>query len=181
MNDLLKKVLPWIGAAASGNTPALLEMAATALSDVFGHPIEPSAAGIQAAINGATPEQLQAARAADQAFALKMQALGFQNASDINQTMQAESASEHWPSYSWRPFIGFSFGLNIILSSFLVVGVFTAQVFNAKGAAAAVVALPSALGALAAISAMAAPILGVASWFRGKMQADPTIPTINRG
>jgi hypothetical protein len=33
-----------------------------------------------------------------------------QNAADVNATMRAEVAAEHWPSYSWRPFIGFMFG-----------------------------------------------------------------------
>lgn len=104
-----------------------------------------------------------------------------QNASDINKTMQAEAAAEHWPTYSWRPFIGFAFGANMLLSTMLVIGVYGAQVFGAAGAAVAIGKLPEVLGTLAAISASAAPVLGIASWFRGRMQADPNIPTINKG
>jgi hypothetical protein len=104
-----------------------------------------------------------------------------ENAGQVNETMRKEADAEHWPTYSWRPAIGFAVAFNVASSSVLVVGVFAAQVFGAQGASAAVAALPSALGALAAITAMAAPIVGVASYFRGKMQADPAVPTINRG
>jgi hypothetical protein len=41
--------------------------------------------------------------------------------------------------------------------------------------------LPQMLGAMAALVGVASPILGIASWFRGKMQADPSVPTVNRG
>jgi hypothetical protein len=34
---------------------------------------------------------------------------------------------------------------------------------------------------VAGIIAVVSPILGIASWYRGKMQADPSIPTNNRG
>ncbi len=103
------------------------------------------------------------------------------NASDINKTMQAEAASEHWQTYSWRPFIGFAVGINVIASSALVLAVFVPVMLGNKEAAAAVAHLPVVLGALAGINATVLPILGIASWFRGKMQADPNIPTINRG
>lgn len=103
------------------------------------------------------------------------------NTSAVNQTMQVEAKADHWPTYSWRPFIGFCFGFNLVLSTFLVVGVFAAQVFNAPGADKAIAALPSALGSLSVICGLAAPILGISSYFRGKMQADPGIKTDNRG
>lgn len=99
----------------------------------------------------------------------------------VNATMRAEAAAEHWPTYSWRPFVGFAVGVNLIASTLLVVGVFIAMCLNAAGADKAVAALPAALGALAALVALASPILGIASWYRGKMQADPRIPTDNRG
>lgn len=100
---------------------------------------------------------------------------------EVNQTMRAEGAAEHWPTYSWRPAIGFAIAFNLASSSLLVLFVFGAVVCGAEGAPKAVAALPETLAALAAITAMAAPIVGVASWFRGKMQADPSIPTVNRG
>lgn len=82
---------------------------------------------------------------------------------DVNTTMQAEAGSEHWPTYSWRPFIGFMFGAYI--GSMWLLPLF------GKQPAPLSPDLTLAIGA----------ILGVASWFRGKMQADPNIPTVNRG
>jgi hypothetical protein len=99
----------------------------------------------------------------------------------VNATMQAEDKSDHWPTYAWRPFIGFCVGFNTIAASILVLGVFGAVIFGAPQAAAAVTQLPTVLGALAAISATVLPILGIASYFRGRMQADPNVKTDNRG
>lgn len=109
------------------------------------------------------------------------QQLAVQNAADVNKTMQAEAGADHWPTYTWRPWIGFCFGLNLLASSVLVLFVFGAVVFGAAGAEKAVGMLPTSLGALAAISGLATPILGIASWFRGKMQADPAVPADPRG
>lgn len=112
--------------------------------------------------------------------ASEFQKLSVQNAGDINATMRAEAASEHWPTYSWRPAIGFSFALLAIIggitAAFAYVGV---MFFDEKPEVLNY--LPAMLGAEAAIMATMAPVLGVASWYRGKMQADPSIPTINRG
>jgi hypothetical protein len=74
----------------------------------------------------------------------------------VNATMQAEVQSSHWPSYSWRPFCGFVFGTTFF-------GVY----FVLPLAKLPVPSIP--FEAWAAIGA----ILGVASWFRGKAQADP--------
>lgn len=109
------------------------------------------------------------------------QALAVQNASDINKTMQAEAAAEHWPTYTWRPVIGFAVGFNTFASGILVLIVFGPVMFGVAAAASAIGSLPSALGALAAVNATVLPILGIASWYRGKMQANPAVPTDNRG
>ena len=77
----------------------------------------------------------------------------------VNATMQAEAASEHWPTYGWRPFIGFEFGIMTFGIYFIL------PLFN-KPVPTIPTELWMSFGA----------ILGVASWFRGKMQADPTIP-----
>lgn len=103
------------------------------------------------------------------------------NASDVNKTMQAEAASEHWPTYSWRPLLGMAVAFNTAASGALVLIVFGPVMFGVPEAANAVASLPTALGALAAINTTALPVLGIASWFRGKMQSDPSIPTVNRG
>jgi hypothetical protein len=99
----------------------------------------------------------------------------------VNVTMQLETKAEHWPTYSWRPFIGFCVGINTISASLIVMLVFVPVMFGVKEAAAAMANLPMVLGSLAAISATVLPILGIASYFRGKAQADPGISTDNRG
>lgn len=82
----------------------------------------------------------------------------------VNKTMQAEASSEHWPSYSWRPYNGFLFGTTIFGCYFvlplikLVPPSIPPEIWLAWGS-----------------------ILGVASWFRGKMQADPNVKSDNRG
>lgn len=82
----------------------------------------------------------------------------------VNATMQAEASADHWPTYSWRPFVGFVFGI-------MFLGVY----FVLPLARLPVPAVPTE--AWLAIGG----VLGVASWFRGKAQADPGIPTDNRG
>lgn len=82
---------------------------------------------------------------------------------EVNATMRAETTSEHWPSYSWRPFIGFSFGAYII--SLWVLPLFKLA--------------PTAL--TPDLTLAIGGILGVASWFRGKMQADPAVQSDMRG
>lgn len=82
----------------------------------------------------------------------------------VNTTMQSEASSDHWPTYSWRPFIGFVFGIMAFGCYFVLPLLHITPptvpeyVWVAFGA-----------------------ILGVASWYRGKMQADPNLPTDNRG
>lgn len=82
----------------------------------------------------------------------------------VNATMQAEAGSEHWPSYSWRPFIGFIAGAMLFGCYF---------VLPLRG----IPVPPVPESAWIMIGA----VLGVASWYRGKMQADPSIPTNNKG
>jgi hypothetical protein len=82
----------------------------------------------------------------------------------VNATMQAEAKSDHWPTYTWRPFCGFVFGVMFLGVYFVLplcklpVPVIPTEAWFAMGG-----------------------VLGVASWFRGKMQADPGVPTDNRG
>lgn len=98
--------------------------------------------------------------------------------SDVNKTMQSEAASDHWPTYSWRPFIGFSVGFNTFMAGVLIVISYGA---SWGGHPEGLAQLPSVLGALAGVNATALPILGIASWFRGKAQADPEVQISNKG
>jgi hypothetical protein len=75
--DFLKSIAPWLAAAASGNVPALLGMAANELSGVLGYEVAADSVAIEKAANGANAEQLLAIKQADQTFAMKMQELGY--------------------------------------------------------------------------------------------------------
>ena len=100
-------------------------------------------------------------------------------ASSVNETMRSEVAAEHWPSYSWRPAIGFAVAFAVVLCVLAIFMAYGAAIFTSN--AAGLQHLPGIIGSVAALLAVVTPILGIASWYRGKMQADPTIPTVNRG
>jgi hypothetical protein len=109
-----------------------------------------------------------------------LERLAVQNAADVAKTMQAETAAEHWPTYSWRPAIGFAVAANVLMTSVTVALAYMLVIFMAKDAAV-LSYLPAMVGAMAALVGVVSPILGIASWFRGKAQADPAVPTSNKG
>jgi hypothetical protein len=63
--------------------------------------------------------------------------------------MQVETKSDHWPTYTWRPFIGFCFGL-LGLSAGITVGAAYAGVIFFRIDPAVLAQLPGTLGAEAA-------------------------------
>lgn len=81
--SVVKKALPWIGAAATGNVPALIAMAAQTVSDVLGVEVLADGGSITSAVANATPEQLLALRSREMDFKERMQALGFQQERDL--------------------------------------------------------------------------------------------------
>ncbi|HDR9075875.1 3TM-type holin [Burkholderia vietnamiensis] len=102
------------------------------------------------------------------------------NASAVNQTMQIEARSDHWPTYSWRPFVGFCFGVLALISGITVACAYLGVMFL-HADPKVLTDIPGMLGAEAAVMATMAPVLGIASYFRGKMQANPMVATDNRG
>ena len=98
--SIVSSVAPWIGTALGG---PLGGMAVTAVADALGLSDKTEAA-IKNALSGATPEQLIAIKQADNAFAVQMQELGFQNtqaleqiaASDRNSARQREMTVQDW-------------------------------------------------------------------------------------
>lgn len=102
------------------------------------------------------------------------------NASAVNQTMQVEAKSDHWPTYSWRPFVGFCFGVLALISGMTVACAYLGVMFL-HADPKVLTDIPGMLGAEAAVMATMAPVLGIASYFRGKMQANPMVATDNRG
>lgn len=91
------------------------------------------------------------------------------NTQTINSTMQVEAKADHWPTYSWRPFVGFCFAIAWI-GDYLAL-----PILHGYNAAIVVPTIPPE--AWMAVGA----VLGVASYFRGRMQATPNIPSDNRG
>jgi hypothetical protein len=79
ITGILKTVSPWIGTALGGPLGGL---AVGAISDALGLS-EKTMDAVNQAISGASPEQMLALKAADQGFALQMQALGFKNEADL--------------------------------------------------------------------------------------------------
>lgn len=80
--DFLSKVLPWIGAAATGGVPALVGMAAKTVGDVLGVSVSDPGKLAEAVAN-ATPEQMLALKQAENEFAEKMQSMGFAHAEEM--------------------------------------------------------------------------------------------------
>jgi hypothetical protein len=126
-----------------------------------------------------TPEQGVEFRKRLDEHALELEKLALANADQINQTMRAEAAAERWPTYSWRPFVGFCFGLLGLVSGLTVAAVYVA-VMAMNADPSLISHLPGLITAEAVIMTTMAPVLGIASWFRGKMQADPAIPNPNQ-
>ena len=147
-------------------------------------------AEVQQAITNLTGDQIVALKKADLEYQQHLADNGIQlqlaeiNAdvstiAAVNATMQSETQSDHWPTYSWRPFIGFTYGVAFLFVAGLVCLLgYKAVVENDI---AALDMIPKLVTAFATLFAMPSAILGVSAWFRGKMQADPSIPTDNRG
>ena len=170
--DIIKGVLPFIGTALGGPIGGGL---ATFLSSKLGIP-DSTVEGVKTAITGmlGNPElneKLQEAELASKEHCIQMgydsiQKLEELNASvvlAVNTTMQVEAKADHWPTYTWRPFIGFIFG-------FYIISIGIAPYFHITP-----VFLPSEM------TMAIGGILGIASFFRGKAQADPNVNTDNRG
>lgn len=77
--NVIGAVSPWVGAALGG---PLGSAAVTAVADALGLSDKTEGA-IKQALLGVTPEQMLALKNADQAFALKMQEIGFANLKDM--------------------------------------------------------------------------------------------------
>lgn len=141
------------------------------LGDFFASGIEGAAKGIgslakdlRSAITGEAPIDSETQLKLEQ-IAVKLEQIEQQLPIAVNQTMQAEANSEHWPQYSWRPFWGFSSG---IAFSF-VVGLCCLLGWEAVagGKPEALSMIPQLVSAFAALFAIPGAILGVSAWHRG--------------
>lgn len=168
--SIIKGILPFIGTALGG---PLGGGAAAFIASKLG--VEPEAVTNTITSMLGNPEQVVKLKALELEYQEHCQAMGYNSIKDletinasvlleVNKTMQAEAASEHWPTYTWRPFVGFVFGIMIFGCYFIL----------------PLLHIPTPTVPSEAWIAMGG-VLGVASFFRGKMQADPTIPTNNKG
>ena len=85
----------------------------------------------------------------------------------VNKTMRAESRSEHWPQYSWRPAWGFSGA-----ASFFAVCLFVCWLCYQAilcGRPEAMVMIPQVIAAFAALFTVGpGAVCGIAALYRGK-------------
>lgn len=91
--NFLKKIAPWIGAAATGNVPALVAMAANSIGGVIGKKVDANPSAIAAAVAGASPDQLLALQKEDHDFQARMQQMGFQEITDLAKIQADDRAS----------------------------------------------------------------------------------------
>lgn len=174
---IFKGALPFL-ASALPLPPPLGKMASDAIAGVLGVNKDDKDA-VVAGLNNATPEQFKALRQAELDFQAKMAEMGFkdaeqlnalavQSAADVNKTMQVEATSEHWIQYAWRPVIGFTIAAGfLILVITVAICYFQAIIY---GKTETLQYIPGMITAMAAIFALVTPIVGIASWFRGKTQ-----------
>lgn len=87
--SIISTVAPWIGTALGG---PLGGMAVSAVGDALGLS-DKTEAGIKQALSGVTPEQMLALKNADQAFAAKMQELGFTHVEKLSELEVSDRAS----------------------------------------------------------------------------------------
>lgn len=83
VKKFILEALPWIGAAATGNVPMLVTLAANKVGEVLGTEVAADAQSIAEAVAGATPEQMVALRKANQDFEVRMREVGFKHVEEL--------------------------------------------------------------------------------------------------
>ena len=93
----LQKAMPWVGAVAasvaSSNPMPLLAQVAQQISQTTNKAVEPTPDSINAAVQGATQDQLIQIRQIDNDFASKMKQLGFENEQQLASITAADRDS----------------------------------------------------------------------------------------
>ena len=86
----------------------------------------------------------------------------------VNQTMQVEAKSEHWPQWFWRPYWGMISG-----TAFLVVCIFVCvlayEAINAKDLTM-INNIPLIIAAFTTLFGIPGAILGITAWGRNKLK-----------
>lgn len=171
IGDGIVDVAPTIGALLTGTVVGAPAGAAVnalgALGRAFGLGTSTTPAAVATAILSDPEARLKVIMAENQynIDVLKEETAQLQA---VNATMQAESRSEYWPQYSWRPFWGFASGTAFIVVCILVC--IMAWEAVSKNNALALGNIPLIVGAFSTLFAIPGAILGIASWKRGQMQ-----------
>ena len=111
----------------------------------------------------ASPEGQEKVRLAEIAYRSQLLEAESDRIDAVNSTMRAESKSEHWMQWAWRPFNGFLFAITLFANYALP------SIFNALMSPFLTerVALTSGIIPPEALMAWGA-VLGVTAWHRGK-------------
>lgn len=156
---------------------------APALGSVVGGPLGGGLGSIIANVFGTEddPDAVLAAIKADPQAAVKLQQIqsnervqieeiqAKERASTIeavNSTMVAESKSEHWMQWAWRPLWGIISACAFLVVCILVCYLAYLSILGGKPEAMAMI--PGLITSMTTLFAVPGAILGVASWHRGK-------------
>jgi len=180
--EMVGKIAPMLGTLLGGPAAVALNVGGM-IASAIGCENTPSAitaaiqANPEAAVKIAEIESNERVRLQEMVTSTTLAEIGAiaQTSGAVNQTMQVEAAAERWPTYSWRPAIGFAVALDLVLSSLTVGTAFFGVMFFRRDPKI-LEHIPSMIMAMTALIGIATPILGIASYFRGKAQADPAIP-----
>lgn len=168
VSQIVGKAAPILGNLLAGQTGGISTIVGSMISSALGVANSPGA--VETALKE-NPEAAIMLAKVEAEQRIKLQELSVTAANNalvadtqrilaVNATMQSEANSEHWPTYSWRPFSGFVFPS-------LIVAVYFILPLCGKS----VPAIPET------VWITFATILGVASWYRGRMQAEPAKQT----
>jgi len=107
---------------------------------------------------------------------LQEQALETQQILAINQTMQAEAKSEHWPQWFWRPYWGLISGTSFgFVCGFVCYLGYKAVILKDSSA---IGTIPLIIGSFTTLFSIAGAILGITAWGRNKLKLQDHPPEI---
>jgi len=119
------------------------------------------------AINQSPELQLKFQEQANE-FALGKEREFTQQMAIVNQTMQAEGKSEHWPQWFWRPYWGIisgtAFGAVCVFVCMLAWKAIVEKDSNSIGM------IPLLIGAFTTLFGIPGAILGITAWGRNKLK-----------
>jgi hypothetical protein len=162
--SIAPSIAKWIGGDKAEETATKIVGIAQAVTGKAGDP--------QGAVDAikADPALAMQFQQALMAFELESEREETRRLLSINETMRAESQSEHWPQWSWRPFWGFvsgaAFGAVCVLCCLLGFKAVESKDMTALNM------IPQLIASFAMLFGIPGAILGVASWKRGQQKIE---------